>query len=350
MRVINLANKKISDDSLPYIIAEVGANHQGDVTKCKKLIDAAKESGVDAVKLQKRNNKTFFHPTQFDQIYDNPNSFGKTYGLHREYLEFNKDEWIEIFEYANKKDLTIFSTAFDIESADFLEEIGNPIYKLPSGALNNIPLIEHIASFGKPMIISTGGGTIEDVDRAHESLSKYDIEYAILQCTSGYPVEWDELNLNVINTYKERYKDVVIGLSSHDHGIAMALVAYILGARIIEKHFTLNRALKGTDNAFSLEPQGMKKMIRDIKRASLALGDGVKIRYENEESPLIKQSTGLVSKRNLSKGEEIKEEDILIQVPNKGLPPFYKDLIIGKKVSSNINEGEYFTEENIEGI
>jgi len=350
LRVINLGNREITDNSLPYVIAEVGANHQGNVDKCKKLIDAAKESGVDAVKLQKRSNKTFFHASQFNQIYDNPNSFGKTYGLHREYLEFNKDEWEEVFEYANKKDMTIFSTAFDIESADFLEEIGNPIYKLPSGALKNIPLIEHIASFGKPIIISTGGGTIEDVDRVYETLSKYDIEHAILQCTSGYPVEWDELNLNVINTYKERYKDIVIGLSSHDHGIAMALVAYILGARIIEKHFTLNRALKGTDNAFSLEPQGMKKMIRDIQRASLALGDGVKVRYENEESPLVKQSAGLVSNKDFSKGEVIKEEDVLIQVPNKGLPPFYKDIIIGKKVSSNIKEGEYFTEENIDEI
>lgn len=350
MRSITFVDKKIDDHSLPYVIAEVGANHQGDVEKCKEMIDAAKEAGVDAVKLQKRNNSTFFHPDQFNQIYDNPNSFGTTYGLHREFLEFNKNQWEEIFEYSNKKNMVIFSTAFDIESADFLEEIGNPIYKLPSGALTNIPLIEHIASFGKPMIISTGGGTIEDVDRVHESLKKYKTEYSFLQCTSGYPVEWDELNLNVINTYKDRYKDIVIGLSSHDHGIAMALVAYILGARIIEKHFTLNRALKGTDNAFSLEPQGMRKMIRDINRAKLALGDGVKVRYENEESPLFKQSAGLVAKKDIASGDIISDDDILIQVPNKGLAPFYKHKIVGKAASSDINKGEYFTLDNIGGI
>ena len=161
-------------------------------------------------------------------------------------------------------------------------EVGVDLFKIPSGGLKHLPLIEHVASFNKPVIISTGGGTIEDVDRVIDATSKYKNNIVLLQCTAGYPVAWQDLNLNVIQTYRKRYPDNVIGLSSHDNGIAMALVSYVLGARVIEKHFTLNRANKGTDNAFSLEPNGFKKMVRDISRAQVAMGDGIKKTYPSE--------------------------------------------------------------------
>lgn len=335
---IKIVNSTISQDTLPFFISEVGSNHQGSVEHCKKLMLASKEAGASAVKLQKRFNKTFYSKKLYDEKYNNPNSYAESYGEHREFLDFNKEQWKELLEFANENDIVLFSTAFDIESADFLEDLNVPLYKIPSGGLKHIPLIKHVASFNKPVIISTGGGTIEDVDRVIEATSEYKDNIVLLQCTAGYPVAWKDLNLNVIKTYRERYPDNVIGLSSHDSGIAMALVAYILGARVIEKHFTLNRANKGTDNPFSLEPQGFKKMVRDIERASLAVGDGVKKTYESEIEPLRKMATSIRASKDLKKGEKLTEEDLKFAGPDDGLAPYHIYQIIGMTLTTDIAE------------
>ena len=150
--------------------------------------------------------------------------------------------------------MTFFATAFDLASADFLAELDMPAYKIASADLINTPLLRHVASTGKPVVLSTGGATLDDVRRGHETVAEINPQIVLLQCTAGYPAEWDELDLRVITTYRECFPAAVVGLSSHDSGIAMAVAAYVLGARVIEKHFTLNRALKGTDHRFSLEP------------------------------------------------------------------------------------------------
>ena len=335
MREIKIGDYLINDDSLPFFISEVGSNHQGDVEHCKKLILASKEAGASAVKLQKRENKTFYTQHLFDEQYRNPNSFAGSYGEHREFLDFNKDQWKELIEYSKEIDILLFCTAFDIASADFLEDLDIPFYKIPSGGLKHIPLIKHVASFNKPVIISTGGGTIEDVDRVIEETKDYKNNIVILQCTAGYPVAWEDLNLSVISTYRERY-DNVIGLSSHDNGIAMALVSYMLGARVIEKHFTLNRGNKGTDNAFSLEKQGFSKMIRDIKRASIAKGDWVKKIYKSEYEPLRKMATSIRASKDLQKGHKLTIDDIQYMAPDDGLPPSQLENVVGKELKSDL--------------
>tara|TARA_B100000131_G_C18040781_1_gene582310 strand:- start:58 stop:1104 length:1047 start_codon:yes stop_codon:yes gene_type:complete len=348
MRSIKLGDHLINDDSLPFFIAEVGSNHQGSTEMCKELILAAKEAGASAVKLQKRENKTFYSKDLYNEPYNNPNSFAPTYGEHRDYLDLNLDQWKEIIEFSSENKIILFSTAFDIASANFLEDLNMPMYKIPSGGLKNIPLIKHVASFGKPVIVSTGGGNIEDVERVITETKPFQKNIVLLQCTAGYPVAWEDLNLRVIEAYREKFENNVIGLSSHDNGIAMTLVAYLLGARVIEKHFTLNRGNKGTDNSFSLEPQGFRKMIRDIERAKISLGDGIKRSYESEKEPLRKMATSIRASKDLDSKHLIKEEDLVFRAPDDGLAPYEINNLIGKKLKNSISSDQLITFEDLE--
>lgn len=338
LREINLAGFDINDNTNCYVIAEIGHNHQGDLEKAKLLIKAAFDSGANAVKLQKRHNRSLFTKAMFDAPYDHPNSYGDTYGEHREFLEFNRDQFLELQEYSEGLGITFFATPFDIPSADFLHDLNIPFYKIASADITNLTLLEHIANFNKPIILSTGGASMGDVERAYNLIKPINSNLALLQCTAAYPCDFEDLNLNVIKTFRERFQDTVIGLSSHDNGIAMAPVAYMLGARIIEKHFTLNRAWKGTDHAFSLEKSGLARLVRDLKRTKIALGDGVKRRLPCEEKPLYKMSKKMVMTTNLPKGHLLTKEHITFRCSGNGLPPYEVDKFIGKKLAIDVSE------------
>jgi sialic acid synthase len=289
MRELVIDETLISDSSECYVIAEIGHNHQGDLAKCKEMFDAAKWAGCSAVKLQKRDNKTLYTEEMYNAPYNSENAFGPTYGLHREALEFDQDQYLRLQAYAAHIGITFFATAFDVPSANFLWDLGVPAIKIASGDLTNSYLLKYAASLDVPIILSTGGGDMRDVLEAKEVFDKAGCPKAVLQCTSGYPASYAELNLKVVETYRELMWDTVIGWSAHDTGIAMAPVAYALGARIIEKHFTLNRAWKGTDQSMSLEPQGMRTMIDNLRQCRQALGDGRKYRLQSEYEPLKKQ-------------------------------------------------------------
>lgn len=336
----------VSDTSACYVIAEIGHNHQGDVEKCKQLFDAAKDCGANAVKLQKRDNKSLFTRVMYASPYASEHAFGDTYGTHREALEFGREEYEELIRYADEIGITFFSTAFDVPSADFLEALDIPAYKIASGDLRSIPLLRHVASFGKPMIISTGGGTMEDVQRAYDAIMPINQQLCIMQCTAGYPPEFNELNLRVIETYRDAFPGAVIGFSSHDSGIAMPLIAYMLGARMVEKHFTLNRAMKGSDHAFSLEPPGLRRLVRDLHRTVDALGDGEKRMYPSEERPLYKMAKKLVAARDLPAGTVLTEADVVMKTPNDGLSPIHYDDLIGRRLVSAMKADEAFSLEN----
>jgi len=279
--------RRIADNEPPFVIAEIGSNHGGDMIKAKKLIAAAAFCEVDAVKFQKRDNRSLFTPAFYASAYTSEHAFGATYGEHREALELNREQYLELQGVASSLGLIFFATPFDIPSARFLADINVPCYKVASGDLRNIPLIRHLDSYGKPLIVSTGGGTLQDVDRVVRTVKS---PLAILQCTAAYPVNVSEMNLRVIETYRAQYPQHVIGLSDHQNGIAMAPVAVGLGASIIEKHFTLDRSWKGGDNVFSLELEGMRRLVRDCRRVGPALGDGVKRIYESERAPLLKMA------------------------------------------------------------
>jgi sialic acid synthase len=339
-RELTIGATRVHDDSDCYVIAEIGHNHQGSVEKAKDLFRAAKECGVDAVKLQKRSNRTLYTRAMYESPYDNENSFGPTYGAHREALEFGWDEYVELKRYAGEIGVTFFATAFDFESADFLERLDVPAYKIASGDLTNLPLIERVAQIGKPVVISTGGGAIDDVQRVYDAIMPINPRLCLLQCTASYPAEPEDMNLRVITTFRERFPDVVIGLSDHQNGIAMADVAYILGARVIEKHFTLNRAWKGTDHAYSLEPVGMRKLVRDLRRVRAALGTGTKQPLALEKKPLFKMGKKLVAARGLPVGHVLTAADVAIKSPNDGLPPYQLPSLLGRALTRALAEDD----------
>jgi sialic acid synthase len=332
IRELTIDGRSIADETDCYVIAEIGHNHQGEIEKARQLFRRAKECGVDAVKLQKRDNKTLYTEAMYNRPYDHENSFGRTYGEHREFLEFGRTEYLELQHIARELGLTFFATAFDIPSASFLADLEMPAYKLASGDLLNLPLLRHVARFQKPVILSTGGASLDDVRRAFDTVGAINPQVAILQCTASYPTEPEQMNLGVIQTFRSEFPSAVVGLSDHSSGIAMAMVSYMLGGRIIEKHFTLNHTWKGTDHALSLEPIGMQKMIRDLQRARIAVGDGVKRPLPIEASALQKMGKKLVAARQLPAGHVIEPSDIAIKSPGDGLPPTELDTVIGRRL------------------
>jgi sialic acid synthase len=351
IRQLTVDGVQIGDDAPCYVIAEIGHNHQGELEKAKELIRSAHEWGVDAVKLQKRSNRALYTREYYDMPYDNELSFGRTYGEHREALEFGRDEYRELQQYAREVGITLFATAFDFESADLLAELDVPAFKFASGDLKNTPLQRHVAAFGKPMFLSTGGGTMEDIERAVDTIAPINDKLCILQCTSAYPADVEDLNLDVITALREQFHEFVIGFSDHQSGIAMALVAYMLGACVIEKHFTLDHALKGRDHAFSLMPDGMRRLVRDLRRIPVARGDGVKRPLPVEADALEKMGKKLVAARDLTAGHVLAADDLAIKSPaDGGVPPYELDRLVGMRLRRTLQVDEGITLGDVEPV
>lgn len=287
-RELTIGCRLINDESAPYVIAEIGNNHGGSVFAAKDLIRKAAQCGVSAVKLQCRTNRTLYSQELLDKPYENEHSFGPTYGAHRAALEFNLSALSVTQCTALESGVHWFATAFDEVSADKLMQLHVPAIKLASGALTDVALQEHVAQLDIPIILSTGGGTEQDIDRAVQTITKYHTKLALLYCVASYPTQPKDANLRCILTLRNRYPDTVIGYSSHFPGLMWSLIAYAFGASIIEQHFTLDRSLKGTDHAFSLEPKGMETLCEDLKKLHIGLGDGVKRFLECERAPISK--------------------------------------------------------------
>jgi len=348
VRELVVDGRVITRDGPAYVIAEIGNNHQGDLEKAKALIHAAKECGVDAVKFQKRDNRRLFTRAYYEAPYDNENSYGATYGEHREFLELPKSDWFELSRYSKEEGVAFVSAAFDEASADLMADLDVDAFKFASGDLLNVPFLRYVADKSKPMFLSTGGGTLEDIDRAVNAILPRNEQLCVLHCTAAYPAEVEDLNLAVISSLRERYPELVIGLSDHHNGIAMAPVAFMLGARVFEKHFTLNHAWKGTDHAYSLMPDGMRRFVRDLHRVPLALGDGVKRPLASEERPLEKMGKKLVAARNLSAGRVLAAGDLVAKSPaDEGLRPYELDALLGRTLVRALAEDEAIAAEDV---
>jgi N-acetylneuraminate synthase/sialic acid synthase len=349
-RSLQIGDVTIDDNADCFVIAEIGHNHQGSVETAKAMFRAAADAGANAVKLQKRDNRSLYTRAFFDKPYNGDNSFGRTYGEHREALEFDADQYAELVAYASELGIAMFATAFDLPSVEFLEQFDMPAYKVASADVNNHPLLRELGRTGRPIIFSTGGASIEEVRRAHEVLSEETDQLCVLQCTAGYPAAWDELDLRVIDTYRRIFPSTVVGLSSHDNGIAMPVAAFVLGARVVEKHFTLDRTMRGSDHAFSLEPQGLRKMVRDLGRTRLALGAGIKRQYESEKAPIEKMSKKLVASRKLEAGCVLAVEDIALRSPGNGLAPAFLDRVVGRRLKTGLEPDGDLTLDLVEDV
>ena len=279
VRIFNDRNVGVGE--IPFIIAEIGNNHNGSIDFAKKMIKICKDIGVDAVKFQVKDIETAFSKELLDKPYEGPNSFGKTYREHKEALEFSEKQLKEIYEFSSQLGIICFATPFDIKSVTMLERLNNPVYKISSFHVTDLKLIEEIAKTSKPIIISTGMSTINEIDKAMETIRKYHDNVIVLQCTSCYPTEDEDINLNVIPSLREKY-NCPVGYSGHEKGVGITAASVALGACVIERHFTLDRTMKGPDHASSVEPTGMELIIKRAKRVFLALGNSEKTVLDSE--------------------------------------------------------------------
>jgi N-acetylneuraminate synthase len=280
---ITIEGKAIGANEPVFVVAEIGINHNGSVETAKKLIDMAVQTGCDAVKFQKRTVDVVYTPEELAK--ERESVFGKTNGDLKRGLEFGQEQYKEIDAYCKEKGIIWFASPWDEQSVDFFEQFNIPCYKIASASLTDDALLAHIRSKGKPVILSTGMSTKEQIHHAVEVLGTDDL--IILHCTSTYPSENNELNLNVIHWLKETFS-CPIGYSGHERGIAPPLMAVMLGACVVEKHITLDRTAWGSDQAASLEFEGLRRMVRDIRSVPVCLGDGEKRVFESEQ-PIIEK-------------------------------------------------------------
>ena len=333
--VVNLGDRQVSSFSPTYIIAEIGQNHNGSIDLAKQLIDMSKRCGADAVKFQKRDIPSELTKEAFNRIYDNRNSFGATYGEHRMFLELSEEEHKELKEYADNIGITYFCTPCDIPSIELLERIGCPFYKVASRDLTNIPLLEKLGTLGKPVIISTGMASIEDIDNALKALRLPRNMLIIMQCTSEYPCAIENVNLRVMDSLREKYK-VNIGLSDHTSGVIVSASASAIGATVIEKHVTLDRTMKGTDQPGSLEESGLKKLVEYIRATELAMGTSKKEVNPATEAAKIKLARSLTTLVEIKAGTILEEKHLCLKSPGDGIKWMERDLVLGKMAKLDI--------------
>lgn len=281
-REIKIGNRLIGDGHPAYIIGEIGINHNGSIDVAKKLLLAAKTSGVDAVKFQKRTPEICVPLHQQSQMRDTPWGY-ITYLEYRYKMEFGEDEYREIDDYAKSIEMDWFASSWDVPSVEFIERFNPPTHKIPSALLTDHELLRAFRETGKPLIVSTGMSTLDEIRAAMEILGEDNL--LLCHTTSSYPCPPEELNLRMIQTLKEMYR-CPIGYSGHEVGLVPSAVAVALGACLVERHITLDRAMWGSDQSASVEPQGMSTLVKYIRVTEKALGDGVKKVYDSEQPSL----------------------------------------------------------------
>jgi N-acetylneuraminate synthase len=284
-REIKFGNKLLGDGHPAYIIAEIGINHNGDLEIAKKMIDAAVHAGVDAVKFQKRTPEVCTPPEQQKQMRETPWGY-ITYLDYRYKVEFDAEQYREIDAHCKAKGIAWMVSVWDEQSVDFMEQFETPAYKIPSASLTDHNLLKYARQTGKPIIISTGMSTMDQIRRGVDVVGAENL--GIMHCTSTYPCEPEELNLRMIETLRKEFPDNPIGYSGHEVGLVPSAVAVALGACMIERHLTLDRAMWGSDQAASVEPGGFERLVKYIRVTEAGLGDGVKRVYDSEKSSLKK--------------------------------------------------------------
>ena len=281
---VKIGNKYVGNGMPVYIVAEIGINHNGSIDIAKALIDKAVECGCDAVKFQKRTVDVVYSQEELAKPRDNP--FGPTNGDLKRGLEFGYDQYAEIDNYCNNKGIDWFASCWDEGSVDFIEQFNPVCYKISSASLTDDNLLRHHRKYDRPIIMSTGMSNMEIIEYAKDVLDMKDLIF--LHCTSTYPAKVEDLNLRGILTLKEKFPDIPIGYSGHEVGLYTTYAAAALGACVIERHFTFDRSMWGSDQAASLEYSGMRRLVKDIRALEVALGDGDIRIYESEE-PVIKK-------------------------------------------------------------
>ncbi|MBR2165590.1 MAG: N-acetylneuraminate synthase family protein [Paludibacteraceae bacterium] len=334
-----------------YIIGEIGQNHNGDVTIAKQLVNIVAKPAhedvfnldlpaMDAVKLTKRDLKEELSVSQMNRPYDSPNSFGKTYGEHRAFLELSDEEHFEVYRYAKEKGLDFVETLCAKGCLSMLKLFTPDRLKVASRDLTNLPLLAALAETKIPIILSTGMSGKQELDEALEVITRYHSNIAILHCVSQYPTAPDNLNLRTITYLQKHYGQYTIGFSDHTIGIAAPIVAIGMGAEIIEKHITIDRSMKGTDQAGSLAPDGIRRMVRDIRIAEHWLGEEKLYIDESVSGSKVKLERSIASTRDLMPGEVIREDMLHMLSPGDGYKWRQLHEVVGRTIKNKIAANE----------
>ncbi|MCQ2305535.1 MAG: N-acetylneuraminate synthase family protein [Bacteroidales bacterium] len=342
-----------------YIIGEIGQNHNGSVDVAKLIVELIARpvqeecfgiqlKPMDAVKMTKRDLDHELSDSQMNRIYDSPNSFGRTYGEHRAFLELSDEEHFEVYKYAKSKGLDFVETLCAPNCLSILKLFSPDYLKVASRDITNIPLLEALAETKIPMIISTGMAGKKELDDALDTITKQHSNISILHCVSQYPTHPKNLNLNTITYLKKHYPQYRIGLSDHTIGISAPVAAIAMGASIIEKHITIDRRMKGTDQAGSLGPDGVNRMIRDIRITEMAMGVEDIFIEPDVMSSKIKLERSIAAIRDLQTGDIISEKDIHLLSPGDGYKWSQRMDIIGKKVRIAVPKNEIIYPNNLE--
>lgn len=334
------------------VVAEIGCNHNGDVNLARKMMKIAKESGASAVKFQSfvpEKLVTRNAPKAKYQIEKSGN--GNQLNMLKK-LALSKEEYKSLISYAKELDIEIFSTAFDMDSIEFLSELGQSIWKIPSGEITNLPYLRSIAEIKcnqKKIILSTGMSTLEEVKDAVEILDKSEnTEFTVLHCNTQYPTEDSDMNILAINELKASFPKWKVGLSDHSEGIVAALVSVGMGASFIEKHFTLDKEMEGPDHKASITPNELKRLCYEIHRAEVMLGTGIKAVTKSEEDNRKIARKSIVASRNIKMGEILTEENLTCKRPGTGINPMKWDSVLGKTAEMDFSVDELIICKGIE--
>lgn len=319
-----------------FIIIDIGSTHCADIEIAKKLIRYASISGIDCIKFQKRCTKALLTKEGRERKYDSPHAMGDTYGEHRDNMELSSDNFRELKEYTLERNMFFTASAWDEPSLDFLVSLDVPFIKVASADLTNLPFLKKISQKTQNVILSTGMSNQNDIDTAIEIFKNNNL--GILQCTSSYPTPYEHVNLNVLKTFQEKYPNHIVGFSGHTEGYHIALGAVALGAKIIEKHFTLDKSLKGSDHKSALNPPELINFVKQCRELEKALGSSQKEIQNSEYSCISKLCKSVVSKTDIPDDTTITEDMITTKSPGLGIPAkdFYK--IIGRKTSTFVEE------------
>lgn len=340
MDIHNLFKKTIENSfSHPYMIAEAGVNHEGSLDTAKRLIDEAKEGGADAIKFQTYKAETIaskHSPAYWDTSKEPTLS---QYKLFKKHDSFWKKEFTELKEYCDSVGIEFLSTPFDTEAADFLNDL-MPVFKISSSDITNKPFIEYICEKGKPVILSTGASYLHEIEEAVSWMRPYDTQYALMHCVLNYPTDDSNANLGMIQGLIKKFPDILIGYSDHTLPKDMQTLetAVLLGARILEKHFTHDKTLPGNDHYHAMDMQDLKLFEKRMKRVSGLIGQAEKSSLESEEISRENARRSLVSVRKMARGEKINRNDLTFKRPAHGISPKYIDQVIGKELSTEIEE------------
>ena len=346
-RAIRIGERLVGEGQPCFVIAEGGVNHNGDARLAAELIHIAAGCQADAVKFQKRTIEELLTREALNRPYLQPNSLGATYGEHRLKLELPEEVWYQLRDLALRLGLEFMGSAWDRSSADLLEALETPALKMPSAVLTDLDLLEYVARKGRPMIVSTGMSTLAEVDQAVERILRHTDQLILLQCTSAYPSEFVDINLRVMDAFRQRY-GVLVGYSGHERGISVSEAAATLGACVVERHFTKDRTLPGPDHAASLEPTGLQKLVRDIRQIEMALGSAEKSIAPAEVPVRARLGKSLVAAADIYAGSVIGAEMLVAKSPGDGIAPNELQHVIGRIARVDISRDAVLPREALE--